>query len=117
MRLGAYECVLNKGSLAAQLYGKEVISERHRHRYEMNPEYVAQLEKKGMVFSGKMPDRPIMEMMELPQDVHPFFIGGQFHPEFNSRPHRPGPLFVGLVRAALEQKGVLHKGPEPVAAA
>jgi CTP synthase len=117
MRLGAYECVLNKGSLAAQLYGKEVVSERHRHRYEMNPEYVAQLEAKGLVFSGRMPDRPIMEMMELPQDVHPFFIGGQFHPEFNSRPHRPGPLFVGLVRAALEQKGVLHKGPEPVAAA
>jgi CTP synthase len=117
MRLGAYECVLNKGSLAAELYGKEVVSERHRHRYEMNPEYVTQLEKKGLVFSGKMPDRPIMEMMELPQDVHPFFIGGQFHPEFNSRPHRPGPLFVGLVQAALIQKGVLHKGPEPVAAA
>ena len=117
MRLGAYECVLNKGSLANQLYKSDVVSERHRHRYEMNPEYVPQLEKKGMVFSGKMPDRPIMEIMELPQDVHPFFIGGQFHPEFNSRPHRPGPLFVGLVRAALEQKGVLHKGPEPVAAA
>lgn len=117
MRLGAYECVLGKGSLANQLYGSDVVSERHRHRYEMNPEYVSKLEKGGMVFSGKMPDRPIMEIMELPQDVHPFFIGGQFHPEFNSRPHRPGPLFAGLVQAALVQKGVLHKGPEPVAAA
>ncbi len=117
MRLGAYECVLNKGSLANELYGKEVVSERHRHRYEMNPDYVQKLEAQGMVFSGRMPDRPIMEIMELPREVHPFFIGGQFHPEFNSRPQRPGPLFVGLIQAALEQKGVLHKGPEPVAAA
>ena len=117
MRLGAYECVLGKDTLARELYGKDVVSERHRHRYEMNPDYVERLEKAGLVFSGRMPDRPIMEVMELPRDVHPFFIGGQFHPEFNSRPHRPGPLFVGLVRAALEQKGVLHKGPEPVAAA
>jgi CTP synthase len=117
MRLGAYECVLEKDTLAHELYGKDVVSERHRHRYEMNPDYVARFEKAGMVFSGRMPDRPIMEIMELPESVHPFFIGGQFHPEFNSRPHRPGPLFVGLVQAALVQKGVLHKGPEPVAAA
>ncbi len=117
MRLGAYECVLDQESLAHELYGKDVVSERHRHRYEMNPDYVKRFEAKGMRFTGRMPDRPIMEMMELPEGTHPFFIGGQFHPEFNSRPHRPGPLFVGLVQAALIQKGVLHKGPEPVAAA
>jgi CTP synthase len=117
MRLGAYECVLTQGSLAHELYGRTVVSERHRHRYEMNPEYIKAFEAKGMVFSGKMADRPIMEMMELPRHVHPFFIGGQFHPEFNSRPQRPGPLFVGLVQAALVAKGVLASGPEPVAAA
>jgi CTP synthase len=117
MRLGAYECVLQPHSLAADTYHSEVITERHRHRYEMNPEYVARLEAKGMVFSGRMPDRPIMEVMELPRDVHPYFVGSQFHPEFNSRPQKPGPLFVGLVEAALVQKGVLNPGPEPVAAA
>ncbi|MEA3144127.1 MAG: synthase [Thermoplasmata archaeon] len=117
MRLGSYECVLAPGSLAAELYGSDVVSERHRHRYEMNPEYVARMEKAGMVFSGRMPDRPIMEVMELPRSQHPYFIGGQFHPEFNSRPQKPGPLFVGLVRAALAEKGVLNEGPEPVAAA
>jgi CTP synthase len=117
MRLGSYECVLSMGSLAHEVYGKELVSERHRHRYEMNPEYVAQFEKAGMVFSGRMPDRPIMEIMELPRIQHPYFIGGQFHPEFNSRPQKPGPLFVGLVQAALVEKGVLNEGPEPVAAA
>jgi CTP synthase len=117
MRLGSYECVLAPGSLAAELYGSDVVSERHRHRYEMNPAYVAQMEKAGLVFSGRMPDRPIMEVMELPRSQHPYFIGGQFHPEFNSRPQKPGPLFVGLVRAALVEKGVVHEGPEPVAAA
>ncbi|HEX2066720.1 MAG TPA: CTP synthase, partial [Candidatus Thermoplasmatota archaeon] len=116
MRLGSYECVLAPGSLAGEVYGRHVISERHRHRYEMNPEYVERLEKAGLVFSGRMPDRPIMEVLELPRHVHPYFVGGQFHPEFNSRPQRPGPLFVGLVRAALAEKGVLD-GPEPVAAA
>lgn len=117
MRLGSYECVLSPGSLAADTYGATVVTERHRHRYEMNPEYISKLEAKGMVFSGRMPDRPIMEVMELPRDVHPYFIGGQFHPEFNSRPQKPGPLFVGLIQAALVHKGVLNPGPEPVAAA
>ncbi|MEA3190497.1 MAG: synthase [Thermoplasmata archaeon] len=116
MRLGAYECVLEPGSLAADTYNAAVITERHRHRYEMNPEYVDQLKGKGLVFSGRIPDRPLMEVMELPRDVHPYFIGGQFHPEFNSRPHKPGPLFVGLVKAALSAKGLVQ-GPEPVAAA
>jgi CTP synthase len=117
MRLGSYECVLADGSLAQELYGRDVVSERHRHRYEMNPEYVERLEAKGMSFSGRMPDRPIMEVMELPRATHPFFIGAQFHPEFNSRPQHPGPLFVGLVQAALVHKGVLAEGPAPVAAA
>jgi CTP synthase len=117
MRLGAYECVLQEGTLAHELYGRDLVSERHRHRYEMNPEYTGRLEGKGMVFSGRMPDRPIMEIMELPRDAHPYFIGGQFHPEFNSRPNAPGPLFVGLVQAALQKKGVVAEGPAPVAAA
>jgi CTP synthase len=117
MRLGAYECVLAPGSLARELYGADRVSERHRHRYEMNPEYVKALEDKGMSFSGRMPERPIMEVMELPRDVHPYFIGAQFHPEFNSRPRKPGPLFAGLVQAALVRKGLLKEGPEPVAAA
>jgi CTP synthase len=117
MRLGAYECVLTEATLAHRLYGAALVSERHRHRYEMNPDYVARLEAGGLVFSGRMPDRPIMEVLELPRDKHPYFIGGQFHPEFNSRPNRPGPLFKGLVEAALEQKGIVRKGPEPIAAA
>ncbi|HLF16611.1 MAG TPA: CTP synthase (glutamine hydrolyzing), partial [Candidatus Thermoplasmatota archaeon] len=117
MRLGAYDCAVLPGTVARDLYGKESITERHRHRYEMNPDYIARMEEKGMVFSGRMPERPIMEIMELPRDMHPYFIGGQFHPEFNSRPNRPGPLFVGLIQAALKQKGILTEGPEPVAAA
>ena len=117
MRLGAYECVLAEGSLAHRLYGKTLVSERHRHRYEMNPDYVERMEQAGLRFSGRMPDRPIMEVLELPKERHPYFVGGQFHPEFNSRPNRPGPLFRGLVEAALEQKGIVRKGPEPIAAA
>jgi CTP synthase len=104
MRLGNYVCELKRDSLAFRLYGKTEVHERHRHRYEMNPDYIGTLEGNGMVFSGRMPDRPIMEIMELPG--HPFFIGGQFHPEFNSRPDIPGPLFLGLVQAALTRKGV-----------
>lgn len=116
MRLGSYECVTTDGSRARALYGAETVSERHRHRFEMNPEYVEQLEAGGMVFSGRMPDRPIMEIMELPDDVHPFFIGGQFHPEFNSRPESPGPLFVGLVEAALARKDAAAAAtPSPAA--
>lgn len=106
MRLGNYECAIQEGTLAHELYGATTVGERHRHRYEMNPEYIEALEKAGVVFSGRMPDRPIMEIMELPRDVHPYFIGGQFHPEFNSRPMQPGPLFTGLVRAALQRQGV-----------
>ncbi len=100
MRLGAYPAVLKKGTIAAKAYGATNISERHRHRYEVNPKYVAQLEKAGIVFSGRSPSRRLMEVMELPKSVHPFFAGAQFHPELTSRPMRPNPLFREFVKAA-----------------
>lgn len=99
MRLGAYPAVLNKGSLACSLYGKERVSERHRHRYEVNPDYITNLEKGGLVFSGKSPDRKLMEFLEL--NNHPYFLATQAHPEFKSRPMKPSPLFDGLIKAAL----------------
>jgi CTP synthase len=102
MRLGAYPCRLLPHSLAARVYGDTVIYERHRHRYEVNNEYRALLERHGLVFSGVSPDNRLVEIIELPD--HPFFLAGQFHPEFKSRPTRPHPVFVGLVRAALEYR-------------
>lgn len=102
MRLGNYDCAIQEGTLAHRLYGATTIGERHRHRYEMNPDYIEQLEGAGLVFSGRMEKKPIMEIMELPN--HPYFIGGQFHPEFNSRPLSPGPMFTGLVAAGLAKK-------------
>ncbi|MEU9836684.1 CTP synthase [Streptosporangium sp. NPDC048047] len=101
MRLGLYPAKLTEGSLARQLYGKARVEERHRHRYEVNNSYRADLEKIGMVFSGLSPDGRLVEYAELPADVHPFFIGTQAHPEFRSRPTRSHPLFSGLVSAAL----------------
>lgn len=102
LRLGAYPCILKEDSLAYKLYQKKEIQERHRHRYEVNNDYVKQLEEKGMVFSGQSPDGRIMEMCELP--THPFFIATQAHPELKSRPNRPHPLFKGFVEACLQQK-------------
>ncbi|MDW8106085.1 MAG: CTP synthase, partial [Armatimonadota bacterium] len=102
MRLGAYPCRLLPGSLAARVYNDTVIYERHRHRYEVNNEYRPLLERHGLVFSGVSPDNRLVEMIELPG--HPFFLAGQFHPEFKSRPNRPHPVFLGLVRAALERR-------------
>lgn len=99
MRLGAYTCWLVKGSLGAKLYGTQMISERHRHRYEVNNKYRKILEQKGLVLAGHNPKHDLIEMIELPN--HKFFIGSQFHPEFKSRPLHPHPLFVGLVKAAL----------------
>ncbi|MEO5363596.1 MAG: CTP synthase [Magnetococcus sp. DMHC-8] len=99
MRLGAYPCVLKPGSLAARIYGCHAISERHRHRYEFNNTYRAQLEEAGMLFSGTSPDQALVEMIELPD--HPFFVACQFHPEFKSRPRRPHPLFAAFVGAGL----------------
>ena len=99
MRLGAYPCKLQKGSLASQLYQKEEISERHRHRYEFNNEYKKEMEDKGMIFSGTSPDGKLTEIIELRN--HPYFIAAQFHPEFKSRPDRPQPLFVGLLKNSI----------------
>jgi CTP synthase len=98
MRLGAWPAQLTKGSVVHKLYGKDLIKERHRHRYEVNPEYIDILEKKGLVFSGRSPERNLMEFMELPG--HPFFVSTQAHPEFTSRPLKPNPCFLGLIRAA-----------------
>jgi CTP synthase len=103
MRLGAYDAVLEKGTIAYGAYGKAKISERHRHRYEVNPKYIARLEKAGLVFSGKSPNGILMEIAELPKSEHPFFLGAQFHPEFKSTPLKSHPLFYEFVKAAKEQ--------------
>ena len=91
MRLGAYPAVLKKGTIARAAYGQLEISERHRHRYEVNPEYIAMLHDAGLVFSGTSPDHRLMEIAELPKNKHPFFVGTQFHPEFQARPLKPHP--------------------------
>lgn len=104
MRLGGKDVELKAGSLASILYNSAVtIRKRFRHRYEVDPAYIAKLEKGGLVFSGKHPVHPIMQVLELPQDVHPYFIAGQFHPELTSRPLHPEPMFMGLVKAALQR--------------
>jgi CTP synthase len=100
MRLGLYPVVLAEGSLAARLYGQSIITERHRHRYEVNNDYLKTLEKNGIRVSGVWADKQVVEMIEVPE--HPYFVAGQFHPEFRSRPWDPHPLFAGFVRAALE---------------
>jgi CTP synthase len=102
MRLGAYACALKAGSLAAKLYGAEKISERHRHRFEVNNGYRAKLAEAGLVFSGTNPELDLVEMVELGD--HPHFVGCQFHPEFKSKPFAPHPLFSGFIRAALAQR-------------
>jgi CTP synthase len=101
MRLGTYSCRLSPGSAARELYGKELIHERHRHRYEVNNAYRQQLVDAGMRIAGVNPKRDLVEIIELPD--HPYFVGTQFHPEFKSRPLSPHPLFVGLIRAAVEK--------------
>ncbi|MFO8079386.1 MAG: CTP synthase [Armatimonadota bacterium] len=103
MRLGAYPCTLQPGTLAARLYDADEISERHRHRLEVNNEYRELLGENGMVFSGTSPEGDLVEMVELPD--HPFFIASQFHPEFKSRPNRAHPLFRGFIGAALTHAG------------
>ena len=102
MRLGAYACVLKSGSVAARLYGKDEVSERHRHRYEVNNSYRSRLSDGGMVVSGHNPELNLVEMIELPD--HPYFVGCQFHPEFKSKPFAPHPLFSGFIRAAVEHR-------------
>ena len=98
MRLGAYKCKLAKHSLARKLYGKDIISERHRHRYEVNNQYRGGLEKKGLLIAGVNPQRGLVEVIELPKNK--FFVATQFHPELTSRPLNPHPLFRGLLKAA-----------------
>lgn len=100
MRLGAYPAILKKGTTAYRAYGKGKISERHRHRWEVNPEYIEKLEKAGLVFSGISPDRKLMEITELPKTIHPFFLGTQFHPELKSKPLNAHPLFYEFVKVA-----------------
>ena len=104
MRLGAYDCELVKGSIIHELYKKGSISERHRHRYEVNGDYVAQLDKVQFVVSGVNPDTKLIEMMELDRAIHPFFVATQAHPEFKSRLGSPAPLFDGLIQAAIKSK-------------
>ena len=103
MRLGAYPCRLIEGTLAHRAYQKEEVFERHRHRYEFNNEYRDVLQEKGLVISGVSPDGELVEIIELPAETHPWFLGCQFHPEFRSRPMEPHPLFVSFVNAALER--------------
>jgi CTP synthase len=103
MRLGLYPIVLEEGSRASRLYGQGIIQERHRHRYEVNNEYLQQLTKEGLRVSGVWAEKQLVEIIELPD--HPYFVAGQFHPEFRSRPWDPHPLFAGFVGAALEHQG------------
>lgn len=106
MRLGSYDCALSQGTLAHKIYGKKLISERHRHRYEVNNQYLEQFNEAGVVFSGMSPDGVLPEIIELPQKgalAHPFFIGVQFHPEFTSRPYEAHPLFAAYIKAAKER--------------
>jgi CTP synthase len=104
MRLGAQRCPVKGGTLAESIYGREV-NERHRHRYEVNNVYVPRLEAAGLVVSARTPSENLPEMMELPRETHPWFVGVQFHPEFTSNPRTGHPLFIAFVQAALARKG------------
>jgi CTP synthase len=105
MRLGLYRADLLPGSLVAGVYGVLQVSERHRHRYEVNNKYRDQITSTGMVFSGLSPDKNLVEFVELPKNIHPYYVGTQAHPEFLSRPTRPHPLFAGLIAAAIAKHG------------
>src|SRR3712207_7500271 len=101
MRLGEWACQLKENSLVRDIYnGAEEIGERHRHRYEFNPEFRQKLEQHGLIFSGISPDGKFVEMIELPRETHPYFVACQFHPEYKSKPLNAHPLFVSFVRAA-----------------
>ncbi len=115
MRLGAYPAFLKNGTIALDAYKKSnlvadeaTISERHRHRYEVSPDYIAEIEKAGLVFSGTSPDGRLMEIAELPKSVHPFFLGTQFHPEFKARPLHPHPLFTAFIEACINKNSQIR---------
>jgi CTP synthase len=113
MRLGAWDCRVTEGSLVERIYtqGKtwkdaknKLVSERHRHRYEVNNMFVPELEKQGLMFTGWSPELHLAEFIELPQSVHPFFLATQAHPEYKSRPLAPHPIFLAFLQAAIEEK-------------
>ena len=104
MRLGLYPCHLQSGTIASMAYGKDVIQERHRHRFEFNNNYREILQERGLVYSGLSPDGNLVEIAEVKD--HPFMVGSQFHPEFISRPNLPHPLFLQFVKAACERQGI-----------
>ena len=108
MRLGLYDAKLADGSLAAELYGSTMVEERHRHRYEVNNQFRDQIAAAGLSFSGTSPDGELVEFVELPREVHPYYIATQAHPELRSRPGKPHPLFAGLVGAAIERREATH---------
>jgi CTP synthase len=105
MRLGLYKASLTPGSIVAETYGATEISERHRHRYEVNNKYRDQIANAGISFSGVYAEKNLVEFVELPREVHPYYVGTQAHPELRSRPTRPHPLFIGLIKAAIVKKG------------
>jgi CTP synthase len=117
MRLGLYPADLKPETIVSELYGAKTVQERHRHRYEVNNAYRGQLEKAGLVFSGLSPDSRLVEFIELPREVHPFFVATQAHPEFLSRPTRPHPLFTGLIAAAIARSRAAESIPATRAAA
>lgn len=104
MRLGAYPCILENNSIAKELYKKNEIFERHRHRYEFNHKFKKEIERAGMKISGSSPNKILVEIIELPKKIHPFFIAGQFHPEFKTRPNSPHPFFLGFIKASYNTK-------------
>ncbi len=101
MRLGSYPCIVDRESHTYELYGKEEINERHRHRFEYNQSYKDRLEENGLICAGISPNKKLVEIVEISKENHPFFIGCQFHPELKSRPNNPAPLFIGLVKEAI----------------
>ena len=105
MRLGLYLAKFDKGSIVAEVYGATEASERHRHRYEVNNSYRDRIAASGLIFSGLSPDGTLVEYVELPRELHPYYVGTQAHPEFRSRPTRPHPLFIGLIKAAVQRHG------------
>jgi CTP synthase len=111
MRLGSYECALTAGTHAAKAYGKESIRERHRHRFEVNNAYVGQLQRAGMMVSGINPRRNLVEIVEL--KGHPWFVAVQFHPEFQSKPNQPHPLFAAFIGAAIKNQKAGAKSKKP----